>query len=69
MAPIDCSVDYQPSYPDMNREYELTEMTIRFDSTASSVVLKKSCNVLTFYRTNMEIEMSCKQQDWQGTNL
>lgn len=65
---IDCSVDSKPSYEDMSLlEHEITEMKIRFDSTASAVVLKKSCKFYTAYRKNMMIDINCKQREWQGT--
>lgn len=66
---IDCSVDSQPSYEDITwkKNHKLTEMKIRFDSTASAVVLKKSCHIFTFTREKMKININCKQQEWQGT--
>lgn len=66
---IDCSIDSRPSYKDMALTYKLTEMNIRFDSVESivkTVVLKKSW-CFTFLVTDMKINISCKQPEWQGT--
>lgn len=66
---IDCSIDSRPSYKDMALTYKLTEMNIRFDSvesTVKTVVLKKSW-CFTFLVTDMKINISCKQPEWQGT--
>lgn len=64
---IDCSIDSRPSYKDMALTYKLTEMNIdSVESTVKTVVLKKSW-CFTFLVTDMKINISCKQPEWQGT--
>lgn len=63
---IYCSVDSQPSYEDMSLMHKITEMKIRFDSVANTVVLKKGWTCLNFF-ANLKININCEQREWQGT--
>lgn len=62
---IYCSVDSQPSYEDMTLMHKITEMKIRFDSVANTVVLKKGWTCFNLL-ANLKININCEQREWQG---